>query len=1415
MADFPEIRIDVGIDESSISSSYDKIIAKTKSLESVIQSAMSKLSSSGGGALAVKSFEKSIEEVTRLFNSLRREMSEQLSFSVGVDTSRVTADFAEARSGVLSSLANMEASIQQSALSGEINLTRLTDAVGLTQESLSVLDEKAFASESSMRELSESFSSLGNSVESISSISEVSSELEESLIGIASVTDVVSDNTNQLGDSLEDVSDTLKDTSKQSDDTSKGIKNLGDSSDIASSAISSLVRELLLLVSIDKLKDLAIDSVKLSSSLVELKNVTDTVFGESAYLIENFADTSIESFGLAEVSAKEYASTVGAILGATGLKDTIGSDALAQMSINLTKLTADMSSFRNMEFDEVFSKIKSAITGETEAIKSLGVAIYEADMQEYMLRNNIDGTWASLDNNTKILLRYNKIMEDTSFVQGDFQKTSGSFANSTRVLQERWTELLTLWGNYLIPAITPAINILGNLLAILSEVTTQLAQLFGWSDYQVVSASMVSNTASMSDYLASGVSEADDLTSSVKAAGAQAKKSLAPFTELNILSSNKSGSGAGGGGNGASFNAGGTKVDLANPYADGKTLSYLDELQEKLNKLKISSKAKELVDFLKGIWDFLVAISPLAEGVLVGILSYSVLKKLATGWDNLVGSAGGFKKLFSGDFSGDANTKIMKLAAAAGVATAEFKLLKTVFDKFVLDKFNKATGELDMTFGDVITTIGATVAIVGVASTALYALLGPVGLLVSGFALALAGIKAYTEYQDLQFQSSMERNLGGTQDFSDALDQLFNRSFSGLADSLSELEASMEVLGNLKTATENAVTELDKLVNISLAVDGSVENLPDKLDAVTSSLTKQAEELVTAEYQWVLYEISKSGLDEKTKEDMYATATDNFNKDMERISKLDVKVNEVREDSIATDDELRELIPLIADVAELTGEEIVYEVSIDVSDVDFSDTDAVIKEAEKFKDAKKALEEQMLDDKKEYISNMLSRGFTKEEAEEAWGLSEYNQAFITANQEIKEAAAQWLSEAEKGYSIVISELGRKADTKAIAESLGVISDLVLDSMEDILDAGGTDKQIFGLAESTLTSLQESNSWLESAVRTEFPDGVWQSISEFFNPDVTYEDEIGNWKKVGSGRVLEFAEGLKDPTANAEVSKAKKDMFSSTFLSMEDGLGIGFGLKSKELGGDFARWYSNGISENSSLAVASAGDMGVDTIESLRASQDSASPSKVTQSLGADFVDGYVLGISENSALAITSSNELATGVLASLSSKNAEAVLAGQGLATAVSDGFALGQGGLETSLKSVLDSMSEILNKWVSNLASSFSSIGTSLSSIKSAGDVSTSASKINNIKIPKLATGAVIQPNSEFVSILGDQKSGVNIESPLATMVDAFTRALDSRGGSGFNGVIQIPVYVDGELNSMQVIDTQELERYRSNGR
>ena len=86
-----------------------------------------------------------------------------------------------------------------------------------------------------------------------------------------------------------------------------------------------------------------------------------------------------------------------------------------------------------------------------------------------------------------------------------------------------------------------------------------------------------------------------------------------------------------------------------------------------------------------------------------------------------------------------------------------------------------------------------------------------------------------------------------------------------------------------------------------------------------------------------------------------------------------------------------------------------------------------------------------------------------------------------------------------------------------------------------------------------------------------------------------------------------------------------------------------------------------------------------------------------------------------------------------------------------------------------------------------------------------------INYPAIPKLAQGAVIPPNKEFLAVLGDQKQGTNIETPLNTMVDAFKIALAEGGGNTNHAPIVLQL--DGRTVA-QVVWDEEAKKYKQTG-
>ncbi len=279
------------------------------------------------------------------------------------------------------------------------------------------------------------------------------------------------------------------------------------------------------------------ESVKLASDIQEVQNVIDVTFGQGAAEIEEFAKSAAEAFGLSELSAKQYTGTMGAMLKSSGL----ATSAAQEMSLALSGLTGDMASFYNLDTDTAFEKIRSGISGETEPLKQLGINMSVANLEAYALSQGITKSYSAMSQAEQVLLRYNYLLSVTGDTQGDFARTSGSFANQIRLLQLNFDQLRISVGSALIPiaqAVLPSINAIIAGLTKLANVFAQVTALLFGKSAEVKAASGVAVSA------VAAADATDRLSESTAGAGEAAKKAakdmkgvLTGFDELNILAS--------------------------------------------------------------------------------------------------------------------------------------------------------------------------------------------------------------------------------------------------------------------------------------------------------------------------------------------------------------------------------------------------------------------------------------------------------------------------------------------------------------------------------------------------------------------------------------------------------------------------------------------------------------------------------------------------------------------------------------------------------------------------------------------------------------------------------------------------------------------------------------------------------------
>ena len=212
---------------------------------------------------------------------------------------------------------------------------------------------------------------------------------------------------------------------------------------------------------IEMLVDFGKTAVSTASDLAEVQNVVDVTFGHGADTIETFAKTAMANFGLTELQAKQYSSTIGAMLKSMGLADS----EVLSMSQNMTALVGDMASFYNLDHETAFQKLRSGLSGETEPLKQLGINLSVANLEAYALAEGLGKTYDQMTEAERVNLRFSYIMQTTADAQGDFVRTSDGFANQLRILQGNLSNIAADTGEKLLPALTSGIQLLNSLFA--------------------------------------------------------------------------------------------------------------------------------------------------------------------------------------------------------------------------------------------------------------------------------------------------------------------------------------------------------------------------------------------------------------------------------------------------------------------------------------------------------------------------------------------------------------------------------------------------------------------------------------------------------------------------------------------------------------------------------------------------------------------------------------------------------------------------------------------------------------------------------------------------------------------------------------------------------------------------------------
>lgn len=385
-------------------------------------------------------------------------------------------------------------------------------------------------------------------------------------------------------------------------------------------------------------------AVDLASQLTEVQNVVDTTFGDMASKVDDFTKTSIQDFGMSELTVKQISSRFQALGTSIGISSeqvangtTVANkalmsqnntlykttDSMADMSLNLTRLAGDMASFYDVDQADVARSLQSIFSGTIAPLRRYGLDLTQATLSEWAMKNGLDANIKSMTQAEKVLLRYNYVMANTQAAQGDFAKTANTWANSVRVLKQEFQAWGSIIGSVIINALKPFVQALSKvMLKVISftkTVADALGAIFGWT----IEISGGGATVDGMEDIADGVGDIGDNADSSNKKAQKLKKTLLSIDEIHSLDDNSdSGSGGGSGSGGSGGGGAGSGVDSSLKKTDGLLEKYKSSIKdlyslgkyigdalasamESIDWKKIYQKAdnfgKGLADFLNGL----------------------------------------------------------------------------------------------------------------------------------------------------------------------------------------------------------------------------------------------------------------------------------------------------------------------------------------------------------------------------------------------------------------------------------------------------------------------------------------------------------------------------------------------------------------------------------------------------------------------------------------------------------------------------------------------------------------------------------------------------------------------------------------------------------------------------------------------
>ena len=413
-------------------------------------------------------------------------------------------------------------------------------------------------------------------------------------------------------------------------DRSQYDKDLSSLGKTANKISSGLGKKLGMAFSVAGIGKFIKDATSAGASLNAMGTIIDASLPHMTKQVDDFAKSAGNMFGLSETQAKGFVGKFASMASAMGYTE----DQAYKMSTALTGLAGDVASYYHISADEAYAKLGAVFTGETEALKQLGVVMTQNALDAFALQHGYGAVTAQMSELEKTTLRYNFVMDRLKLASGDFAKYAYTWSGSIATIKLNWANFMATIGQGMINILLPLLQ----LIARISQALTALGSRFlAWtkkitgvksaigSAFGKKTQKDLKNAGTGIGNVGSGLGGAGKSAKGAKKAVQALKRELLGFDKITKLTGEQ-GTTSGGGTSGGGGGIGGGGLDMGDlgDYSDdlgalGNAIDYLsnltipESLSNALNHLKDAFSG--FFETLKnlGIWVLDNVLKPLGE----------------------------------------------------------------------------------------------------------------------------------------------------------------------------------------------------------------------------------------------------------------------------------------------------------------------------------------------------------------------------------------------------------------------------------------------------------------------------------------------------------------------------------------------------------------------------------------------------------------------------------------------------------------------------------------------------------------------------------------------------------------------------------------------------------------------------------